>query len=59
MAALAVHSDPESLIIVNGYKDTAVIRTALIGRKLDKTVILVVEKLEELAHILGRSPARP
>jgi arginine decarboxylase len=52
MAALAVHSDPESLIIVNGYKDTAVIRTALIGRKLDKTVILVVEKLEELAHIL-------
>jgi arginine decarboxylase len=52
MAALAVHSDPESLIICNGYKDTEFIRMALLGRKLGKTVILVVEKLEELAHIL-------
>ncbi len=52
MAALAVHTDPESLIICNGYKDTAFIRTALVGRKLGKTVILVVEKLEELNHIL-------
>ncbi len=52
MAALAVHSDPESLIICNGYKDTSFIRNALLGRKLGKTVILVVEKLEELAHIL-------
>ncbi|MFZ4681110.1 MAG: biosynthetic arginine decarboxylase [Terrimicrobiaceae bacterium] len=52
IAALAVHSDPESLIICNGYKDTSFIRNALLGRKLGKTVILVVEKLEELAHIL-------
>lgn len=52
MAALAVHADPESLIICNGYKDTAVIRTALLGRKLGKTVVLVVEKLEELSQIL-------
>jgi arginine decarboxylase len=52
MAALAVHSDPESLIICNGYKDTELIRNALLGRKLGKTVILVVEKLEELVHIL-------
>jgi arginine decarboxylase len=52
MAALAVHTDPESLIVCNGYKDTAFIRTALLGRKLGKTVILVVEKLEELSHIL-------
>ena len=52
MAALAFHDDPESLIICNGYKDTAFVRTALLGRKLGKTVILVVEKLEELMHIL-------
>jgi arginine decarboxylase len=52
MAALAVHTDPESLIVCNGYKDTEFIRMALLGRKLGKTVILVVEKLEELAHIL-------
>jgi len=52
LAALAVHSDPESLVICNGYKDTDFIRNALLGRKLGKTVILVVEKLEELVHIL-------
>jgi arginine decarboxylase len=52
MAALALHSDFESLIICNGYKDTAFVRKALLGRKLGKTVILVVEKLEELVHIL-------
>ena len=52
MAALALHNDPESLIICNGYKDTAFVRNALLGRKLGKTVILVVEKLEELTHIL-------
>lgn len=52
MTALAMHTDPESLIICNGYKDTQFVRMALLGRKLGKTVILVVEKLEELAHIL-------
>ena len=52
MAALALHEDHESLIICNGYKDTDFVRTALLGRKLGKTVILVVEKLEELMHIL-------
>ena len=55
MAALAIHSDPESLIICNGYKDSEFIRTALLGRKLGKQVILVVEKLEELHHILQLS----
>ena len=52
MAALALHSDLESLIICNGYKDSAFVRNALLGRKLGKSVILVVEKLEELTHIL-------
>ena len=48
LAALAMHKDPESLIICNGYKDRAFIRIALLGRKLGKKVIIVVEKLEEL-----------
>lgn len=52
LAALALHTDPESLVICNGYKDTGFIRNALLGRKLGKKVILVVEKVEELAHIL-------
>ncbi len=52
MAALAFHQDYESLIVCNGYKDSDFVRTALLGRKLGKTVILVVEKVEELMHIL-------
>jgi len=55
LAALAVHSDPESLVICNGYKDTSFIRNALLGSKLGKKVVLVVEKLEELVHILAVS----
>lgn len=52
MAALAMHEDNESLIVCNGYKDTQFIRMALLGRQLGKKVVLVVEKLEELSHIL-------
>ncbi len=52
IAALGVHKDPESLIICNGYKDTSFIQNALLGRKLGKKIIMVVEKLEELDHIL-------
>jgi arginine decarboxylase len=52
MAALAVHTDPESLIVCNGYKDNLFIQNALLGRKLGKQIIMVVEKLEELAAIL-------
>ena len=47
-----MHKDPESLIICNGYKDRAFIRTALLGRRLGKAVIIVVEKLEELEQTL-------
>ena len=52
LAALALHSNPESLIICNGYKDCQFIRAALLGNKLGTRVILVVEKLEELDKIL-------
>src|SRR5207247_193072 len=55
VAALAMHKDPESLIICNGYKDRAFIRIALLGRKLGKSVIIVVEKLEELAQAIRAS----
>src|SRR5437588_4764244 len=52
VAALAMHKDPESLIICNGYKDKAFIRIALLGRKLGKLVVIVVEKLEELEQTI-------
>jgi arginine decarboxylase len=51
-AGLAIHTDPDSLIICNGYKDTNYIRTALIGRKLDKKIIIVAEKLSEVRNIV-------
>jgi arginine decarboxylase len=55
VAALAMHKDPESLIICNGYKDPAFIRIALLGRKLGKSVVIVVEKLEELEQTIRTS----
>src|SRR5437762_7091627 len=55
VAALAMHKGPESLIICNGYKDRAFIRIALLGRKLGKSVIIVVEKLEELEQAIRAS----
>lgn len=51
-AALALNQRADQLIICNGYKDTTFIRMALMGIKLGKKVILVVEKLEELSQIL-------
>ncbi|MFZ2492745.1 MAG: biosynthetic arginine decarboxylase [Thermoanaerobaculia bacterium] len=50
-AGIAVHGDPESLIVCNGYKDATYIRMALIGRKLGKKVILVAEKVSEVELI--------
>jgi arginine decarboxylase len=55
VAALAMHQDPDSLIICNGYKDPAFIRIALLGRKLGKSVVIVAEKLEELEQIIRTS----
>src|SRR3954469_2180972 len=55
VAALAMHKDPESLVICNGYKDPAYIRIALLGCKLGKQVIIVVEKLEELEQAIRAS----
>ena len=52
LAALAIHRDSEGLIICNGYKDQLFIQNALLGLKLGKKVIMVVEKIEELAEIL-------
>ena len=54
-AGLAMQSQMGSLIICNGYKDAEFIKMALLGIKLGKKVIMVVEKLEELRHIIAIS----
>jgi arginine decarboxylase len=51
-AGMALQDQPGGLIICNGYKDQAFIKLALSGIKLGKKVIMVVEKLEELRHII-------
>lgn len=52
MIALAMHEHNQRLIICNGYKDDDYIRIALLGRRLGKRVILVVEQFPELDAIL-------
>ncbi len=54
-AGLALQDQVGSLIICNGYKDPSFIRMALMGIKLGKKVIMVVEKLEELRQIINVS----
>src|SRR5687767_12034689 len=51
-AGLALQNQAGGLIICNGYKDAEFIRMALLGTKLGKKVIMVVEKLEELKQII-------
>jgi arginine decarboxylase len=54
-AGLALQNQLGSLIVCNGYKDADFIKMGLLGVKLGKRVVMVVEKLEELRHIIGLS----
>jgi arginine decarboxylase len=55
MVAMAMHEGSQRLIICNGYKDHDYIRLALLGRKLGKKIVLVVEQLAELDDIIRLS----
>jgi arginine decarboxylase len=52
LVVLGMNTDPEALTICNGYKDEEFLRLALLGRKLGRKVIVVIEKLSELPQIL-------
>jgi arginine decarboxylase len=52
LIVLGHNVDPEALTICNGYKDEEFMRLALLGRKLGRKVIVVIEKLSELPHLL-------
>lgn len=61
-AVIAINTDPESLIICNGYKDEDYIELALLAQKMGKRIFLVVEKLNELkliANISKRLKIKP
>jgi arginine decarboxylase len=55
VAVIAQPLTPNALIICNGYKDYAFIKTALMGVKLGKRVIIVIEKLSELYQVIAVS----
>lgn len=50
-AVIAINTDPDSLIICNGYKDESYIELALLAQKMGKRIFIVVEKLNELSLI--------
>ncbi|MBE0673561.1 MAG: biosynthetic arginine decarboxylase [Bacteroidales bacterium] len=61
-AVIAINTDPESLIICNGYKDEDYIELALLAQKMGKRIFIVVEKMNELkmiATIAKRLKVRP
>ena len=47
--------DEDGFIICNGYKDLAYMETALVAQRFDNTVVVVLERIEELAIILRAS----
>jgi arginine decarboxylase len=51
-AAMALEQTPDSLLVLNGFKDEEFIEMAFAGAKSGKRVVIVVEKLSELDHIL-------
>lgn len=51
LAVLAYNTNANALTILNGYKDEEFIRLSLLGRKLGRKVVVVIEKFSEL-HLL-------
>ncbi len=52
LIALALLESKNALLVCNGYKDEEYIRLALMGRRLGKRTVIVVEQLEEVDQII-------
>ena len=48
LVTLAAMEDEDGFIICNGYKDLAYMETALVAQGFDNTVVVVLERVEEL-----------
>lgn len=53
IAALAYNTNKDSLTILNGYKDEEYLRLALLGLKIDRNIIVVIEKFSELTTLIA------
>ncbi len=51
-AALALEQSPDSLLVLNGFKDRDFIRLAFAGAQAGKNVVIVIEKLSELENTI-------
>lgn len=51
-AIISMPTSPNALLLCNGYKDYAFIKTALMGIKLGKRTIITIEKLSELYQVI-------
>ena len=52
LIAVAMLDTPDALIVCNGFKDQEYIETALLGRRLGKRPVIVIERFEELGVVL-------
>jgi arginine decarboxylase len=55
LSVLAYNSNPNSLTVLNGYKDEDYLTLALMGRQLGRKIIIVIEKFSELPKLLKLS----
>lgn len=52
IAALAYNTNKNSLTILNGYKDEDYLKLALIGQKIERNIVIVIEKFSELEKLI-------
>jgi len=52
LAMLAIHDQPQGLLLCNGYKDAQFIELAMLARKLNRRSIIIVEQPYEIETLL-------
>lgn len=52
LSVLTYDTGPEALTVCNGYKDEEFLRLALLGARLKRKVVVVIEKFSEIAPLL-------
>ena len=55
LIALSLTSNPEALLICNGYKDRRYIETAILARRLGHQPVVVIEQADEVERIIQAS----
>lgn len=62
IAVLALLDQPQEMLLCNGYKDSEYLELALLGRRLGKRTIIIIEQpyeLHEVLHVAQRVGVEP